>query len=167
RIRGIAMSPKPLLPALLLAALLAGCVSVPEPEAPLPPSPPPPPPSESEAEADYYRIRTFFATDRNHVPGARPNQAFGPEPDTLRYGTAVVSIPHDHRMGDIERPWLPWRESPSRHVVLLSADVLEPAAFYRELSDALAATSGNNALLFVHGYNVGFREAAYRTAQMA
>ena len=161
------MKLKQWLSTLVLTLLLAGCVSAPQPVPPPPAPSPEPPPAAAESPEDYYRIRTFFATDRNHVPSARPNEAFGAEPDTLRYGVAVVSIPHDHRMGDIERPWIFRKEVPSRHVVLLSADVLDPAAFYTQLSDALATTSGNNALLFVHGYNVSFREAAYRTAQMA
>jgi len=153
--------------ALLVAVALGGCTSM-EPVGAAPPPPPPPAPApEPVAEEEFAVVTTFFATDRNHSPAAEPNDAFGPQRDTLRYGVATVSIPREHRMGEIERPRLWFREDPERHIVLLTADVLPPDAFFHELSTEVLASNGHNALVFVHGYNVTFPEAARRTAQMA
>lgn len=133
-------------------------------------TPPPPPPPVAPAElADYTKVATFFATDRTYTPGAAPNVRFGSGRGELRYGIAQVSIPRDHRMGEIERPFVSWvfREDPSRHVVLLKADVVEPEVFYRQVGARMREGDRRSALIFVHGYNVEFQEAAYRTAQMA
>ena len=154
---------------LLLVSGLAGCQSYEPVPMPVPPPAPPvvPEPVGGSVDEGFYRVRTFFATDRDYTPDAAPNDAFGPEPDQLRYGVADVSIPHDHRMGEVERPWIFRRENPERHVVLLSATVLASEAFYQELARDVQDSPGRNALIFVHGYNVSFPEAAYRTAQMA
>ncbi len=154
--------------ALLVVAALGGCASSVEVGAAPPPPPAPVPEPEPDGE-EFTRITTFFATDRNYVATAEPNEAFGKQPDTLRYGVATVSIPRDHRMGEIERPFLSWitREDPSRHIVLLSADVMPSDVFFQHLSARIRDTTGRNALVFVHGYNVTFAEAARRTAQMA
>ena len=179
-----------LAPALCAAAMLCGCMTAdvleppvaggaapPAPVAPPPPAPPPPSPvvrdavvgADAVATENFTRVTTFFATDRNHVAGAAPSSAFGADPDVLRYGASVVSIPRSHRMGVVERPFIGGltREDPARHFVLHSTDVMAPDAFYRALEQRLEAAEGRNALVFVHGYNVSFAEAAYRTAQMA
>ena len=156
--------------ALLLVAALGGCATN-EPMVAAPPPPPPPPPSPVEvpepAEEEFTLVPTFFATDRDYYQGRAPHDVFGTRRDTLRYGVAMVSIPRDHRMGDMERPFFIFRENPTRHVVLRSADVMSPEIFFQQLSDQVRASNGHNALVFVHGYNVTFPEAARRTAQMA
>lgn len=159
--------------ALLVVAALGGCASS-QPVGAAPPPPPPPPapvpePEPEPATEEFARITAFFATDRNYVPSAEPNKAFGKQADRLRYGVATVSIPREHRMGEIERPFLPslFREDPARHVVLLSADVVTSDMFFQQLSQRVRDSDGHNALVFVHGYNVTFADAARRTAQMA
>jgi esterase/lipase superfamily enzyme len=86
----------------------------------------------------------------------------------LQYGVVYVSIPHDHRVGLLESPrrWLLQREDPARHVVLLRLSVFDRAQFAAELKAAIGQTTGREALLFVHGYNVSFEDAARRTAQI-
>ena len=151
--------------ALLLLAALGGCASN-EPVAAAPP-PPAPVAVPEPAEAEFAVVTTFFATDRDYFQGRAPNQMFGTRRDTLRYGVANVSIPRDHRMGEMERPAYFFRENPSRHIVLLSGDVTSPEVFFELLSEQVRGSNGHNALVFVHGYNVTFPEAARRTAQMA
>jgi esterase/lipase superfamily enzyme len=142
---------------LLVAVALSGCASKVQSRGAAPP------PSQGE----FVLVKTFFATDRNHSPSAKPNDAFGSQRDALKYGIAAVSIPRDHRMGEIEQPRLWFGEDPAHHVVLLAANVKSPDAFFQALSAEVLASNGHNALVFVHGYNVTFAEAARRTAQMA
>jgi hypothetical protein len=49
---------------------------------------------------DVSIVRVFYATDRKPGP-----DGFGPDrDDRLRYGVCDVSIPRDHRMGELEAP---------------------------------------------------------------
>lgn len=127
--------------------------------------------------SNYAVIKTFFATDRQRDLGKPPAQRFSgarnapsAEQDTLSYGSCDISIPRDHRMGQLESPslWrLEFRDDPAKHVVLLTADVQDADTFYAALSAQIAASAGKNAFLFIHGYNVTFEDAARRTGQMA
>lgn len=121
-------------------------------------------------EPDYAVVRVFFATDRNLTRSEKPDEMFGVSRSDLSYGTCEVSIPRDHRMGELEGPsiWkLEFREDPARHVVLVRA-VTEPRdEFFSELAARVRASERSSAFLFVHGYNVTFEDAARRTAQIS
>lgn len=127
--------------------------------------------------SNYAVVRTYFATDRQRDLGKPPAQRFSgarnapsAEQDTLSYGYCDISIPRDHRMGQLESPslWrLEFRDDPAKHVVLLTAEVQDAATFYTALGTQIATSAGKNAFLFIHGYNVTFEDAARRTGQMA
>ncbi|MFZ4875831.1 alpha/beta hydrolase [Janthinobacterium sp. Mn2066] len=127
--------------------------------------------------SNYAVVRTYFATDRQRDLGKPPAQRFSgarnapsAEQDTLSYGCCDISIPRDHRMGQLESPslWrLEFRDDPAKHVVLLTAEVQDAGTFYAALSTQIAGSAGKNAFLFIHGYNVTFENAARRTGQMA
>jgi esterase/lipase superfamily enzyme len=136
---------------------------------PGPPPPPPPPPEEGYAE-----IAVFYGTDRALRRSKPLPERFGPERMTwmgrLHLGVCRVSIPRDHRMGEIERPsiWkLEFQPDPSKHMVLLGIEELGPLTFYPRLQRHLGRTASKELLVFVHGYNVSFHDAALRTAQLA
>lgn len=60
------------------------------------------------------------------------------------------------------------REAPARrnrHVVLDDVTTLDAGAFGTEMGRAVAASGAPELLVFVHGYNVTFEEAARRAAQ--
>ena len=151
----------------LAAAVLSGCVSsrTGAPTAGTAPPPAPPPLS----EASYATVRVFFATDRNLTSSADPKEMFGTERSALRYGTSEVSIPRNHRMGELEAPsiWrLEFREDPAKHVVLQKTTVTSEDAFYADLAARVRRSEAANAFVFVHGYTVTFEDAARRTAQI-
>ena len=115
-------------------------------------------------------VPVFFATDRAMTAGAAPRDLFGGDAATLRYGACEVSIPRDHRMGDLEAPSavrFEFSEDPAKHVVLLTATVRPRAEFFAELAARVQQADSPAALLFVHGFNVTFEDAARRTAQIA
>lgn len=126
--------------------------------------------------SNYAVVRTYFATDRRREIGQPPAQRFssarsgdvaGP---VISYGVCDISIPRDHRMGQLESPslWrLELRENPARHVVLLTAEVLQRTQFFSSLAATIAASKHRSAFVFVPGYNVTFEDAARRTGQMA
>ena len=122
------------------------------------------------AETSYAVVKVYYATDRKKSSATNPSKTYGGDRGELTFGTCTVSIPRDHRMGELEAPsvWrLEWSNDPERHVVLLSVNENDKAAFYQDVADRVRASPGKNAFIFVHGYNVTFADAARRTAQMA
>jgi len=135
-----------------------------------------PPPAEittatsGEDEPTYAIVKTYFATDRSLTGDARPSAMFGAGRSDVRYGFCDVSIPRDHRMGELESPsvWkLEFREDPEKHVVLLSAVTTPADTFFASVADRVRHSQRKSAFLFVHGYNVSFEDAARRTAQIS
>ncbi|MBL7262192.1 alpha/beta hydrolase [Paractinoplanes lichenicola] len=128
-----------------------------------------PPIPGAEKHERYLEIPILYATDRAPAePGAR--DPFTGARGTPSYGVARVSVPDDHRMGALEKPrlWkLQFRPDPAKHVALLGTDQLTQDAFTQRGSEAVRVSAAPEALLFVHGYNVTFADAARRAAQIA
>jgi esterase/lipase superfamily enzyme len=120
--------------------------------------------------ANYATIQVFYATDRNRTTSTRPDRIYGADRAAVTYGTCDVSIPRDHRMGELESPSL-WklevREDPAKHVVLLGVTVESKDKFFSDLAARVKRSDPGAAFLFVHGYNVAFPDAARRTAQIS
>lgn len=120
--------------------------------------------------AGYVIVKAYFGTDRNVVGGGAA-KVFGVQRSTsVSYGAVDVSIPHDHRLGELESPslWhLEFHEDPEKHVMVLRTSVLSQPAFFKELKTDVLSSARKSLLVFVHGFNVSFTDAARRTAQMA
>lgn len=96
---------------------------------------------------------------------------YGDQTGPLAVGTCDVSIPKAHQSGQMEAPDRLKAEvwDPNKHVMLL--DVV-PKSFEAMLSELKQVFKNVKAgekqtLVFVHGFNVTFEDAARRTAQMA
>lgn len=136
-------------------ALLNGCASY---------------PTALKSESNYAIVRTFFATDRNLTGKTKPGEIFGASRSNITYGICDVSIPRDHRMGELESPsiWrLEFREDPAKHVVLLSTAITSKDKFFADVAVRVRQSTRSSAFLFVHGYSVTFEDAAKRTAQIS
>lgn len=164
---------------------------LPPPPAPPPPAsvshpktmaapPPPPAPSESGSHAamaappeNYAVVRVFYATDRQATGANAPGKFYGgdrQQDETLHLGTLDVSIPRDHRMGEIERPsilHLEFRQNPEKHIVLLGVTEKSEADFYAELAAKVRSSANKDAFIFIHGFDNTFEQAAWRTAQLS
>ncbi len=109
-----------------------------------------------------------YATDRT---ATTPDEGyFSAGRGELTFGIAQVSMPDDHRMGALENPrwWrLEFRPNPDKHVAVMSVGELERDRFIERMRESIAGDASNDALLFVHGYNVAFVDALRRTAQLA
>ena len=87
----------------------------------------------------------------------------------VELGVCEVSIPPDHEPGMLEGPnifALEIKQDVNRHVVLTDVAELSHQQFYNSLHGTMSE-KGKNVLVFIHGYNVSFDDAARRTAQMA
>lgn len=136
----------------------------------------PAPADKNTVVSNYAVVKVYFATDRQRDVGKPPAQRFSGERNImsgngpLSYGSCDISIPRDHRMGQLESPslWrLEFRDDPAKHVVLLSAEVQDRDNFFAALKTQIRAAAGKSAFIFIHGYNVTFEDAARRTGQMA
>lgn len=123
-----------------------------------------------DKQPDFVKMPIYFATDRNDTKSAEINNRFGGKRGILKYGICTVSIPHDHKIGEIERPSM-WRlefsEDPAKHVVIHAIDLLDKDTFFKNLSRKIQKSTKKSSFLFVHGYNVSFADAAKRTAQIS
>ena len=126
-------------------------------------------PRSAPAVGTHAVVKVFYATDRRELKVDTKKIYYGHERAAMSYGQAVVSIPRDHRMGQLERPavWRFWNtEDPEKFVVLLSAGSMPRAQYLGALQNDVRASRRKEALVFVHGFNVSFEDAARRTAQM-
>lgn len=147
---------------LMLAAVFAsGCVTPQETAAALAPG-----------KESFSLVKVLYATDRSLERADDRRVWYNGERGPLRYGSAEVSVPSYRARvtGELNRPaWYRFEfvEDPEKHFVIMSAnEYSDLAAFQQELS-SLAAEADNAALVYVHGFNVGFDEALMRTAQLA
>ena len=85
--------------------------------------------------------------------------------DQLHLGICNVSIPESHRLGELERPVFFLKESPEKHFTVLDTEIDE-LAFKELLKEKINNSDENDALLFIHGFNVKFKDAILRTAQL-
>lgn len=120
----------------------------------------------------------LYATDRkrNDDPDdAEDLEArYGPKrslDQSLTLGLAHVSIPERHRPGRLEVPkwWkLEFEADPAKHICLLDlAEQNTDEHFAAEASTLLDGSAKREILIFVHGFNNSFADAARRAAQLA
>ncbi|MFM1815635.1 MAG: hypothetical protein RLZ98_2330 [Pseudomonadota bacterium] len=148
-------------------------MAAPAPSAPEPTRTPARPPLYEAAEKPYVTVTVHYATDRNdNGSDSPPNDRFGdkralPQPGNspVTYGTCDVAIPKTHQVGQLEEPGWFESEEPDKHVMILSLDAQDPDTFYTTLADRLSNL--RQCFIFVHGFNVSFKNAARRTAQIA
>lgn len=158
-----------------------------EPRRPSPPKPRtrPRPPQPQPSDGSYVVVPVWYATDRNHVPGAPPARRYGAEfsivddRTVMNYGTVQVSIPRTHTVGRLESPhWyrLEFEPNPDRHIVVQDVVELDEAAWMRSIRARVgrddAATNeptdtSRDILIFIHGYLTTWADAARRAAQFA
>ncbi|WP_271601434.1 alpha/beta hydrolase [Bradyrhizobium sp. CCBAU 45384] len=115
-------------------------------------------------------IPVFYGTDRGRGDDT-PARYFGAARGTPSFGIAEVSVPtHGRDLGELTSPswWhLEFSANPEKHVILKSVGALGRDAFVATLKDSLAAADLHDVLIFVHGYNVTFEDAARRAGQLA
>jgi len=117
------------------------------------------------------QVKVFFATDRKPATANGLTTYSGaPSGAGLAFGSCDVSIPPNHRAGNIEAPSL-WRlefsPNPDEHIVVRRIIPVAKPDFFRDLAQSISGGKEQAAFVFVHGYNVTFEDAVKRTAQLA
>jgi esterase/lipase superfamily enzyme len=131
--------------------------------------------SRNPVQQIYTTYPIFYGTDRLQEPGRTVKFGGFRSEGTIAYGVAEVSVPHIHREGKLERPWL-WptqtKGNPNKHIVVHSNALLALDAWFTSAKEYLSHKgvgqdpSKQEGLLFIHGYNVGFEAALWRAAQL-
>lgn len=127
---------------------------------------------DSEERYRWGTVRVFYATDRERTGNDDPEDFYAGrrEPNgQLEFGRVEVTIPRIHRKGAVERPvWYRLERSvdPNRHMAVKTLMPLTQQALNDSLRGVLAQSGRKEALVFIHGYNVSFADAAMRTAQL-
>jgi len=167
--------------AVFLALLSAACGRATPPALPAPVAPPAPLPRAAEArsyaalDTEAVRINLLLATTRRSVNSERPGERYGPnDGDSLQFAAVGVNVP-SYRVrgtGELPRPGalrdnpFGYRPDPQRDFFVASTIPVDSARFVQRLATDLAATRSRDIMVFVHGYNVSFEDAAVRAAQV-
>jgi esterase/lipase superfamily enzyme len=111
---------------------------------------------------------------RSQLRDQLSGELYGCRATDLSYGNCEISVPPsaNRRPGDLSRPVSVWifeaPENPEKHFMLRHVEEhKDKDAFYRSLSARLDKSEARAAMLFIHGYNVSFEDAIFRTAQLA
>lgn len=117
----------------------------------------------------YSVIRIFYGTDRSATSRGTGYTNRREPSGQLHFGTCDVTIPRVHKMAKLESPrwWkFEFRWNPHKHVAVQSIAEMQKAGFLSLLRDFTSNTADHSAFVFIHGFDVGFNEAARRTAQL-
>lgn len=129
--------------------------------------------SQKDADTPPPRLCTlWYGTNRRPVDPGNPAKGYSGERDEneVHYGQCKVAVPKSHKIGSIGSSWwtrlLKWEDD---RLKLVEVSALAAANYWQSVRAALAEwePGERRALVFIHGFNVGFEEAALRTAQMA
>jgi esterase/lipase superfamily enzyme len=112
----------------------------------------------------------WYGTNRRPNDAADISKGFSSERDPdVHYGSCRVFIPESHKIGSTGSPWwkrlLTWSDDRLKLLEISSAPASD---YWQAISRHLAsvAEDDRHAVVFVHGYNVSFEEAALRAAQL-
>jgi esterase/lipase superfamily enzyme len=128
---------------------------------------------------DFDIVPVFFGTDRSSLITATRIAYDSNRAKRLELGRAMVTVPRNHEVPNIERPWayrLPLTkiviyteaEDPKKHFTVQEIKALSEAEFLDFVKLRLGTSTNfkDHAIIFVHGFNTTFDTAVYRTAQI-
>ncbi len=169
-----------LLPVFVLT--LAACVAAPTAQPPSVPATP------TTAATDDARMRSFrgdatcppefsgtcypvwFGTNRKPLDATDPGKGFGAETDDrIHFGKRIVRIPSSHRAGELGSPlWKRLLLQVDDRITVDPATALSSDAFSRDVRKFIAGLdpADRNVLVYIHGFNTTFDDAARRAAQL-
>lgn len=133
----------------------------------------------AQAEKDWTVVPVYYGTDRARKDQPERIDYNWERGRRLELGRALVTIPKEHEVPKVERPWaikIPYTniklyeaaEDPKRHFTIQEIKALTREEFLAFVKDRLASSSRfkDHAVVFVHGYQTQFDSAVYRTAQI-
>lgn len=121
-----------------------------------------------EAASRLYKV--WFGTNREPFDSTNLSAGFtGLRGDRVRYGSCTVSIPRSHRFGSVGSSWWRrWLTLQDDRLAVVERLCIPQENFWTRLATEFAKLDRGEkqALIFLHGFNVSFDEAAVRAAQI-
>lgn len=115
-------------------------------------------------------VELFYGTNRNSICNSKNlNKKYGYELKPLRFGLCKVSIPINHKQGKLEKPTIlrfEISDNPEKHFMLRSIEEYDENTFLEKMNISLDKADSKEGLIFIHGFNATFADAAKRTAQI-
>jgi esterase/lipase superfamily enzyme len=121
-----------------------------------------------EPERSGDDVDVWFGTNRKPV-NEGPSLAFsGERDDQVHLGRCTVRIPAGHRIGSLGSSWCRRCLLGDDRITVRSIKELEERVFWGEIARHLSevAPLDRTALVYIHGYNNSFAQAAKRAAQL-
>ena len=112
----------------------------------------------------------WYGTNRRRYEASDLTKGYSAERDSkVHYGSCRVYIPEAHKIGSLGSPW--WKRLITRsddRLKLRGIKETGSTSFWRQIAFRLSRLSVTEryAVIFVHGYNVSFHDAALRAAQI-
>jgi len=125
---------------------------------------------DAQGKLRYHVVQVYYATNRKQNATASPDEHYTGDRGPLSYGVVNVALPKSHEVGQLEAPSilrLEFTADPDKHVMLQSLTVLDAAAWRAEIGKRATALGNPGILVFIHGYNSTFVDAARRAGQLA
>lgn len=114
--------------------------------------------------------RVWYGTNRQPLVSRGELSGYSSDRDTqLHFGQCRVFVPKSHKIGSTGSPFwkrlLTWTDD---RLSLLGTDAFTPANFWKAIAAQLQPfpDAEKRAVVFLHGYNVSFNDAALRAAQI-
>jgi len=135
--------------------------------------------SAAEAIEPSHKQTIYYATNRKRTGSKEPIDFYGGERSDkkpyVEYGRCEISIPANHRRGVLESPFLGLNffTDDRQHIVLKSITPLPVESFYSSINANInpgtekSRFGSGDLVIYIHGYNTTFENAAKRTAQIA
>lgn len=122
-------------------------------------------PSLTDIKPDYV---VWFGTNRKPIDIKDLSLGFTGERDsTVRYGTCNVKVPKSHKFGSTGSPWWKrWLTRKDDRLKILRLNSYAETAFWAAVKKELSQANESQAVIYIHGYNVSFENAALRAAQI-
>jgi esterase/lipase superfamily enzyme/acyl carrier protein len=134
--------------------------------------------SAPEAIDPSHKQTIFYATNRKRTGSKEPIDFYGgkrADAPYIEYGSCEISIPANHKRGVMESSFLGLNffRDDKQHIVLKSITPLSAESFFSTINTKINTGSEKSRLgrgdlvIYIHGYNTTFENAAKRTAQIA
>lgn len=124
-----------------------------------------------EPEAQIYNV--WYGTNRRPIDAGNAWRGYSDrresDPRTVHHGMCEVTIPQSHNFGELGSPWYErWMTLTDDRLKLRRIIGSTEAEFWASVRKELDlwGESERQALVYLHGYNVIFEEAAIRAAQI-
>jgi esterase/lipase superfamily enzyme len=112
------------------------------------------------------KVSIYVATTRDAA--AQPEYFTGERGPKLAFAKIDITVPRGHKTGELELPDSYSSANPAKHFTVSSIQLLQSPVILADVRRDVARrpSSERDVLVFVHGFNTSFADAAYRFAQI-